>query len=218
MIDNPWATLPASEPFIAPIDAPFVTDDYQRRHGLHCELTPVPYIGDPRKAAVVMLQLNPGYSELDREDELEIPSYADALRANLTFESTGFFFLDRRFKRTSAAYWWRPRLWELQQRVGAEALEHRLACVELFPYHSDTWLGPPRVPSQDFSFELVDGVIRRNVPVIVMRGWTTWQAAVPGLSAYGGVIRHSNPRSSYVSSGTLGADRFETVVRALTGC
>src|SRR5437016_6285924 len=105
-MDNPWASLGRTPPFVAPIDAGRVDDAFRRKYNLRCELLPLPFVGDPARAGVILLQLNPGYSELDEEDEAEIPEFADVLRSTLNLAAPEFMFLDRRFKRTSAAYWW----------------------------------------------------------------------------------------------------------------
>jgi hypothetical protein len=107
------------------------------------------------------------------------------------------------------------RLRELETRVGRDRLQAGLACVEFFPYHSTWWAGPPLVPSQQFSFDLVNNALNAGKVIVVLRSWQTWLAHVPALGAYPRLVRHRNPRSSFISPATLGPEGFAMTVQAL---
>lgn len=69
--------------------------------GLHLSLLPVPYVGNLRKASVVVLMLNPGFNYSDywaESDECKIPEFRKRLKANLKQSFNGveypFLFLD----------------------------------------------------------------------------------------------------------------------------
>jgi hypothetical protein len=215
--ENPWEALPRQAPYIAPADRVLVDAAFQQRYSLECGVLPVPFIGDSRSAPVVLLQLNPGYDELDPEDEVEIDGYAEALRAAMVFSSDGFFPLDRRFKRTNGAFWWRPRLGQLIEACGREAVFRGLACIEYFPYHSATWGWPPDVPSQDFTFAAVRSALARGAILVLMRGRAAWVSKIPALPHHPNVISHRVPRSSYLTAATLEQAGFDRVVHALKG-
>jgi hypothetical protein len=67
-MNNPWIALPTRAPFVLKEDRPHI-DAFNRQvgrnHYLHCELLPEPFVGDPKTAAVIYLQRNPGLSPAD---------------------------------------------------------------------------------------------------------------------------------------------------------
>lgn len=73
--DNPWRSLPTKAPFVLDIDRDGIASFEHRvnargktaDYGFHVELLPSPFIGNPR-ASVVLLSLNPGFSERDETD------------------------------------------------------------------------------------------------------------------------------------------------------
>jgi hypothetical protein len=219
---NPWASLSLTPPFIAEVDRPILDADHQGRYGLRCGVLPHAWIGNPAEARVLLLQLNPGFSDRDVTDEETIPAYRQLARSSLTLQqSAGFWVLDCRLVATGAAGWWRPRLRPLLEALGTDGealLQRGLAVAEYFPYHSIRYRWPPRLPSQDFTFQLVRGAIQNGAVVVVMRQWEHWRAAVPELIPYEQhkrVFQNPNPRQAAVSRRNLGGDAFDAIVTAL---
>ena len=215
---NPWLTLPLSPPFVAPIDAPVLnrlSRHLQGRFELQLDLLPQPWTGNVNTAEILMLALNPGYSEQDRTD-LRNPDYAEQWRLTLSFQSrTPFYFLDDAFRETSGHQWWRRRLQELIQVVGVDAMARRVMCVEHFPYKSIAYRGlGTTLPSQQYSFEIVREAIRQGKQIVVMRSERVWLEAVPEMSAYP-YIRLSNHQNPYLSRAQMTGEQFERLVAAL---
>lgn len=216
-VENPWANLPAKPPFIAPVDASTVDARFQARFHLEWGVLPVPFVGDPRSARVVLLHENPGYAPIDAEDEAEVDGFADAVRGASTFNGVGFFPLNARFKRTATASWWRERLTKLIEACGIEKVFRRLACIEYFPYHSASSHGPPDVPSQLFTFEVLRTVLRQPTTVVIMRSAADWLRSVPELRGHPRVlVKAARNRAAHVTPGNLGDDSFAAIVRAIT--
>jgi hypothetical protein len=84
-VDNPWADLTASPPYVANLDRDLLTKERMERSDLKLNHLPVPWIGDPRRADVLLLQLNPGWTE--DTDESETGEYVTENRKSLTFVS-----------------------------------------------------------------------------------------------------------------------------------
>lgn len=67
-MENPWKHLPGQPPYVLPADAPAISSFNQGvsdEHQIRLELLPEPYLGDP-DAPIILLSLNPGFSELFR--------------------------------------------------------------------------------------------------------------------------------------------------------
>lgn len=121
---------------------------------LHLSLLPVPYAGDIKHADFIVLLLNPGFSYTDYWGETHVPEFRKRLVSNLRqeFEKTdyGFLYLDPQFCWHSGFVWWEKKFREVVQEIARlrfagdyrEALKefsHRIASVELVPYHSSSF-------------------------------------------------------------------------------
>jgi hypothetical protein len=97
-----------------------------------------------------------------------------------------------------------------------EDLARRVLSVEFHGYHSRAWkLLPVTLPSQPYTFGLIEQAIQREATVVILRGWSAWRVALPALNAYPGTVRAS-PRAGTVSPRSLGGtEPFQRVLRAL---
>ena len=215
---NPWVDLPTSPPFVAPLDAPLlsgVSSRLQGRFALQLDLLPQPWTGSIHTAEVLMLALNPGFSEIDRV-ELKDHDYAEQWRHALTFRTrTPFYFLDPAFQSTGGFRWWHRRLRELIEVVGLEAVARKVMCVEHFPYKSISYrpLGAT-LPSQQFSLELVRDAMQRRKQLVVMRSERVWLESLPELRDYP-YIRLSNHQNPYLSRAQMTEEQFARLVDTL---
>jgi hypothetical protein len=81
--------------------------------------------------------------------------------------------------------WWLRNLGCLVAEVGEECVADSILCVEYFPYHSQSFNHSRlRLPSQEYSFQLVREAIRRRVIIVQLRGARVWAGAVPELARY----------------------------------
>ena len=217
-MDNPWRHVPQQPPYVLPPDLPAVTSFNQRvgeDHQIHAELLPEPYLGDPT-APIVLLNLNPGFSEHDHL-LLDDPLGQALSRKNLLHQPMDypFFLLDPRIAYAPGAKWWKARLGALIRLVGVEAVAHKICCVEYFPYHSRKYgdLGHI-IESQRYGFHLVEQAIERRALIVAMRSRRFWCEQVPRLSTYNQLHACSNWRRPYISSGNLPAT-FTTIEHIL---
>ncbi len=219
-MDNPWRHLPQQPPYVLPPDAHAVASFNQRAgdaHAIRTELLPEPYLGDPA-APIVPLNLNPGFSELDRM------LFGDPLGRALCLDNLlhrpmdyPFYLLDPRIAFAPGAKWWRERLGAPIRAAGVEAVATKVCCVEFFPYHSRKYRGVGRIlESQRYSFRLVEAAIERRALIVAMRSSKLWCEQVPHLSTYDRLHACANPRRPYISSGNLPA-AFPTIERILRG-
>ncbi len=185
-MNNPWISLPQSEPFV-------LEDDYQRilrfngqadyDHMIHLELLPEPFLGN-HKAAVVLLNLNPGYKDEDIKFHKYDEYFIKSCRNNLLHieQEYPFYPLDPRNSGSPAYRWWHRRLRKLIEICGLKKVANGVFCVELFPYHSRRYKRLDSVlVSQQYSFHLVREAVKRNVLIILMRSQRRWLEQVPEL-------------------------------------
>lgn len=220
-MDNPWGSLPKRRPYVLPMDRDAVAAHARRpqvmratdKFGLHTELLPVPFIGNP-KARVIILNLNPGFSDRDAGD-FSTTAFRKATIQNLTHEVEGpaFFAIDPEFKATSTYEWWWAKLRWLIDDVGLDAVADGIFCVQAYPYHSREFAKGPDAPSQRYTNSILLEQIRRRALVVGMRARRDWEAAIPRLQSYGAVHWLNNPRNPTLSPGNL--DCYADVVAAL---
>ena len=215
-IRNPWRDLPNSDPYVLPDDRPFV-ETFNRSATentyIHTELLPEPFLG--RLAApVVVLLLNPGFSEDDNKFHAQ-PEFCSRLRKAIRAENefSTHFHLDRAAGGPGCD-WWLRSAGPLIQEVGRECVADNLLAIEYFPYHSRKFgHAHRRLPSQEFSFSLVRSAIAREAEIICVRGANVWFGAVPELASYSRLSQVHNPRSASLSAKNLAS--FSSVVAAL---
>jgi hypothetical protein len=222
---NPWRDLSVAAPFVPACDAPWLPllqspvaegDEDRARAALNLDLQPEPFFG-PHEAPVVVLLLNPGVGEDDaRHHQRE--DFTRALRAHVQSDSGAphFHLLDP--SQGPGHRWWLRQVGPVLKAAGCsvEQLAARLLCIEFFPYHSRSFAHAHlRLPSQRFSFELLQRAMRRDALVLCMRGFRNWCGAVPELASYAGLLRPKNARSASLSAGNLGAEGFARALSAL---
>ncbi|MCY3657005.1 MAG: hypothetical protein OXG95_10420 [Chloroflexi bacterium] len=181
--------------------------------GLHTELLPVPFVGNPR-APVVLLNGNPGFSDKDEADH-EDPAFWEAASRNLTHEVAGpaFFPIDPRFKNTAAYKWWTEKLGPLIGDVGFESVANGVFCLEAYPYHSRTFPKGTDVPSQAYTRSMLLERIKSRAFIVGMRARKVWEPTVPALRSYSPIHWLNNPRNPTFSPRNL--DCYDDLVSVL---
>lgn len=209
-VRNPWLDLPPEAPYVLPIDQASLIG----RQDLQLEALPIPYLGDPSRAKLVILLLNPGTAD---DAEVRSAYTANQNRLGLTFESKyPFWPLDPEVAGTRAQTWWAPRLRAISAEVGIEVLRRHLMCIQFFPYHSRTFAaGNIRLPSQSFTVHLVRDAIQRECGIVIARGRDIWSRLVPEIAAYEHLYELANPRAVYLTPRNIRSNGFHALVRHL---
>src|SRR4051812_9273320 len=116
-IKNPWREISIANPprYILKDDEAAIkkADSGERFCDLQLQLLPEPFVGDPTKAHVVILQLNPGYHTED-DHRHQKPEFQRAALANLRHTPVGdypFYLLDPQFRESAGGKYWRKRFW-----------------------------------------------------------------------------------------------------------
>ena len=215
MMTNPWLNLPDDPPFVLREDEPYIEAFNSLHkasdvHWINLAHTPEPRLG-PVDAPVIILQLNPSYSEAESDGPKD---YNRLNRAIESIKDESHNHLGA----TSPDGWWKPRLGALAADVGNEQLAKAICSIEFFPYRSRRFgHGQVRLPSQAYTFSLVRNGLDRNALFIVTRNFPLWSAAIPELHSRLGtsVFCLKNSRSSYFTKNNLPHGAYEQIVQAL---
>jgi len=210
-VENPWADLPASPPYVLAQDRAALAG----ARDIRPDVLPVPFLGSPDRAQLYLLALNPGFGPDDVAVQQTNSYFAEQHRLSLMFRSAyPFWCLDPALAGTPGYRWWTARLRQLASIVGWDALREQLMCVQYFPYRSRTFDSDASIPSQEFSFGLVRRALLDKTPIVFMRSRRLWERAVPELASYA-CYELLNPRAPFVTEANLRAGDFKRIVQAL---
>ena len=219
---NPWATLEDRPPYVLPRDAPLVQAFNRSSKGdepytVHVDVPPTPFTGN-LDGSVVLLNLNPGYSDMHPQ-EFSDRAYRSAVLANLrqdTLRHT-FMLLDPIWQQAKAGHrWWSLKARELVESAGLDAVTSQLLVVEWFPYHSRKFRDLPQLlPSQQFGFDVARRAMDRGAIIVAMRSFAKWKAAVPRLTDYPEYSELRNVQNPTLSRGNCAEGVFDRMVTAL---
>lgn len=186
----------------------------------HLGLLPQPWFGDLKSATVFILMLNPGLNPGDYFSEYKVPSYRDALIANLKQQRGREFpllFLDPELSWHPGARYFRGKLhWLVLSLVNERRMEYREALAEvakrvcvlqLVPYHSPVFQLPnsllDRLQSSELMKAFVENLLktRRDILVLVTRKANQW-----GLPKRDNIIQYegSETRAAHLSRNSRG--------------
>jgi hypothetical protein len=212
--------LPAQSPYVLDIDRASI-DQYNRSRfnadqRVVPESIPEPFIGNPRSAKVVLLNLNPGHSEDDANAHADL-DFREAMMHNLRHEpqECPFYALNPKFARTPCGIWWRAHTSKLNKAgLSWECISEWLLVIEWFPYHSKTSGLPtkPVCPSQNYSFQLAQQELLRSKIVVGMRSKKHWVNALPAVQS---VPFLKNPQNPQISAANTGAELFDRIVETI---
>jgi len=214
---NPWSKLPTIPPYILDFDKSEIDNNktnLNENTELHFELLPEPFLGDPH-APVVLLNRNPGYSPDDITYHRQ-PAFIKLSRANLNHQLSDYsFYLLNPSVSAPGRVWWDKKLRSLIRDTSREIVSNNLACVEFFPYHSKKFgYHKLSLPSQEYSFYLVQQAMARNAVIILMRSRKLWLSAIPGLVNYPLLFSLRSVQNPMISPRNC-PDGYTSIIKAL---
>ena len=230
-MENPWRSLPGRAPFVLEEELEIIEEfnaklkpNQQDKYHIHLNIIPEPYLGRP-DAPVVLLNLNPGFSESDVAWHTEDPQFKRKVWANLLHEQASyhFYLLHPELERTQGYDLWNKRLRELMRDFGKvngqKIVAENLLNIEYFPYHSKKYKALPHdqiLDSQKYSFHLVREAIQRKAIIILLRSVNLWEEAIPELIGYEKRFELNSKQAPYVSPGNCPTpEHYQMVLDAL---
>jgi len=194
-----------------------------KKNGTNAEiktnLLPEPFIGNPLKAKVLLLALNPGFEGSEKKWHAD-EKFARLIKDNIEFKESGYpyYYLNEHkdFDGNPGHIWCKRIFKELIAELGAKDLSKKIACVQYHGYHSKKYspIGKT-LPSQEQTFELVKATMKLEIPIVLMRSKKIWFAAITGLETYEHLIILNNPRNPTISRGNMQAGSFDNLLETL---
>lgn len=216
---NPWSELrPGHPPYVHATDLSAIEQHSARvapEHRIQLDAFPEPYLGHP-DAPILLLNLNPGYADWIRAVHAK-PAVAQVCMDSLLHRPSHcpFYPLSRAYLDNGGSDWWSKHLRFWIDTYGIDTVARAFFCVEYFPYPSIKYKDLGIIlPSQRYSFELVQAKVRAGCTVIVMRARTAWATVLPGVdtSKWHGL---NSRQSAYVSPGNMPGAACEAVHAAM---
>jgi hypothetical protein len=218
-IENPWVEIQPDGPFVLEIDRESIqsyNEERQPDRKVDTSLIPEPFIGNPRRAKLVLLNLNPAV-DVDDAKAHKRPDLRDAMIRNLRHESQEYAFypLNSDFEETPCAKWWLKKTRRLREECGRETVAKSLLVIEWFPYHSQNSGLPKRFvcESQRYSCQLAKEMVGKGELVVLLRSKDHWAVCDKGLSKLPIANSVQNPG---ITPGNFGTDLFKRMCEVLT--
>ena len=227
-MENPWNLVKTQFLHVHPAD-----DDYVKQHNervkrakpdqlIQRSLPPLPFLGNPLTARVILLGKNSTFSEVDEQEAEQLPALKSENEKALTFESKyPFFYLDPDFKGTTGYLWWWDTLEELlgaceHQGVNHETVLSRLACVQWHPYRSKKPFDPnPAFPTQAYNYYLVGEAVAAGRTIVIQYGDANERNWRNKVVLPDDRIRLSSPQTRHISPTNMRPGDFDRLVQTL---
>jgi len=225
---NPWLELKRNAPYVLKEDKKIIEQfnkKAKREHKIALNALPVPFQGNPFKAKIIFLQLNPGLDwPIGYEDEKDdFVAKFDKKYKNDTFKNIKhqkldfpFYDLNPNYRLYGGFRYWTKILSSFIKSKGDyKIISNNICCIEYFPYHSKKFsYGSIKLKNQDYIINLLKNILKRkNIKIILMKGEKTWLKAVPELK--GNYISLNSKRNVVLSRKNLGKNfnKIEKIIK-----
>jgi hypothetical protein len=218
-MENPWVNLKMiNNEYIAECDRKYIHNSkYKLKNDFELKLEglPGPYTGNPQKALVYVLALNPGHVE--GEEEI-YRKYTELFLKNLIHSNVEWPFLTfcPELRYTPGGIWWTEKLQSIINTTSIETVSNYVFNAEYFPYHSKRYKNINEIlPSQKYTFFLVKEAIKKNKVIIIMRSEKIWYKAIPELQNYKNKAVLKNKQRAWITSGNMDFNIYNKIIEEL---
>jgi len=232
--NNPWRMLSKQPPYVLESDFGFVRQHNKLvspKYSIQENSLPEPFIGNPKSAKLILLNLNPGHKDRVKADHGR-PEIKEAIFRNLLQEHSEYPFYafnpafgkTAEFEQTGVAEWWRKRTRRLQEATGLAdpTFAKKIFVIEWFPYPSENWFytakkfaetRKPLCPSQNHSFQLARAFLSdQRVIDLGMRSKDYWVAVDKRFERVTFLNSH---RNTCITPGNMEPGLFDKIVRLM---
>lgn len=237
-MENPWNKISISDMMVAPeSDIPFInkllrSQKYKKLdniYSLKLHLFPQHFVGDIENSKIIVLSLNPGFSNDYDSIYKKTTEYKDIIEKNLNFTNKRFHAFDLSTSKENGYWDKKLRPWfessinekYSNNELGIESLEldniftNAVSLIEFFPYHSekyhniyDSIADEDYLPSQKFVFSIIENRIKNKDAIIILaRSFNKWYKAIPALKSYEKCFEVNNPQNP--------SFKFENIYRVI---
>lgn len=226
---NPWKKFKRKKP-------PYLLDEDEEailnfnkkeklrpEHKIDVYGLPVPFQGNPFKAKIILLQLNPGSDippGFEKEDDPALDAYPklkeDTFKNYLHKElEYPFFDLNPDYRLCGGFRYW-FKVWKhfIKNKDDYKRISRKICCMEFFPYRSKNYKHFDKIlECQKYNFDLVRQAIDRNALIVIMKKGQ-WFEQVKGLKTYDRILTLEG-RSPVLSKNNISGNGFEQIQKAL---
>ncbi|MBE8221949.1 MAG: hypothetical protein HAW60_04380 [Bdellovibrionales bacterium] len=216
-LTNPWINLPSNAPFVLPADIDGIAKlnkTNNSNYKIQTDSIPEPFIGPILSAKILLLALNPGHSSDDFQWQNKL-EFKNKMLENQKNGTTPFYLLDPALKDSPAGRYWNQKLKNLIIKVGLEKVQNDIAVAQWLPYHSIKFQSPANfklLPSQNFTFQLVNHFIKKKGQVVVMRSYKIWKK---NIKLPNNTIHLKNPLNPSVTENNMSKEDFKKLINIL---
>ena len=219
MLVNPWLSINRDlKPYVAEVDRESVSQYMLTKRSLKDEfrlntsVVPEPWCGPVMESSVLILSGNPHWDQ--RDESLPLQAHEE-MWENLSGERP-LFWLNPELAETSGGKWYSERLLkEVLKECPAEKVARRLSLIDFVGYRSHRWDHQLRVPSQQFTIELVERAIKSEKVIVLSRGRRLWEELIPDLNGYGRLFHNNSPQNVRLSANNTSQRGFDAILSAL---
>lgn len=215
-MNNPWSNLKKiNNEYIPECDKSFLKDYFSNGYGLKLNKVPMPYMGDPIKAEIYLLGLNPGFDESDIDFCEKYEKYhLDSLTHLI--DDYPLWLLNPKFENSPGFNWWYKKLRYLIEETNLKTVSNYFFAVEYFPYSSKKYKNNSIIlPSQKYTFFLVEEAIKNNKLIILLRSEKLWYNAIPKLKNYSNKYIVNNVQNPVITQNNINKDLFKKIIDEL---
>ncbi len=196
---------------------------HDQRAVIRDDVFPESYIGDLKKAPIILLALSPSFREEDlkwhgKRQFLEL--WIDNLLQRRA--EYPFYPLNPALKESPTSKWWREILSYLLRQYGDEKVATKISVLQWFPYHQrrslhrEYFIHAP-LPSQRFIFRLAADNLKRAAEgsrLVIMFGGSkareTWTESLKHVAAsFDCAIQLNNVQKSFISPNNMAPEAWE---------
>lgn len=202
-MQNPWLSLPLINPYLLKCDSEIVfkfNNKVKSNYKLQLEFFPEPFLGNPIKSKVILLNKNPGINNENKKYHAS-NLYLEKARKNLkhAHQEYPFFLLSVDLKLTPGGIWWNKKLNRLIENTSVELVANGIACIEIHGYPSQNYKHIDVMGSMLYSKYLVELAMKRKATIVLMRGFSCWYELVPLLNTYKYKIHLNNVQNPCIT-------------------
>lgn len=193
LVENPWLNISWGNS-IADIDKEYLTK-FSCSKKIQTNTLPEPYTGDVT-SNVYCLNLNPGDACVCDDSEPQIKEdFTKYTLQTLRHEikDNMWFQLEK-----TAGYTWLQQMTK-ELREYKKEQNPRMFVIEYFPYHTEEAYFPRKLPSYEYSNQLIRQAMAENKYIVIMIHRKEWLQRISGLEEYERLVYLNNPRKPYLT-------------------
>jgi len=219
-MENPWKNIKdKTSEYIADCDKAAIKNQ-NLGEKFDFSILPHPYMGDPSNAEIFLLNANPNSGPLNNgiNHSEFTKNHKDIALNNLEHKINDYplYGINAAFKDYFVYKWWFRHLQPIIKEIrNSQKVSKKIFEAEYVPYFSDKFIYGISLPSQRYTFDIIERAIENNKMIIIMRARGEWETAIPKLRNYGNKFVLHSAQNTIISRGNLDDGKFEKIIKQI---